>query len=470
MVNYIAQRYGTPEAAWAHEQNYGWYAGGGPVVAAINALGVPANVKESMAFGSYLLTDWNAAAADTAHAEYGPWLYPIAKHKGVTQAQAQNAANAAQLVKAAYTAGAKQSPASLWSTNPAGSATRAFQAASSAVGTTYTTPGTGNVTAAWAAVMDALGPGPGTTTSLPSTTAVNQWNPIAQKLHPAWNAANAAWKTLNATKSPKGMSAADWATWVKQKAVIFDRISTAAGYTTPLFDTLPHPQDETPALWSNADSSSRRWIQAGQAATLATKVNGAAFNTMQTDVAAFEALVDQADGIWKQIWGTQSTPLPGGGGSGGGSSGGSSGGGGGVGTIGPGSGPGGSAASTVISLAPLVVGGPTAKAGTGNLGFTIASGGGVPSLGSTAGMFTGGMATGGVVPALAVPGLSANLQKQLTSATSGQLPRTLSDAAGNRVGLHVDQLNITNPVPEKPSDSIARSSNRLAFLAGRGML
>jgi phage-related protein len=29
MLRYIAQRYGSPSAAWAHEVNYGWYAGGG---------------------------------------------------------------------------------------------------------------------------------------------------------------------------------------------------------------------------------------------------------------------------------------------------------------------------------------------------------------------------------------------------------------------------------------------------------
>ncbi len=29
MVNYIAQRYGTPAAAWAHEQAFGWYDQGG---------------------------------------------------------------------------------------------------------------------------------------------------------------------------------------------------------------------------------------------------------------------------------------------------------------------------------------------------------------------------------------------------------------------------------------------------------
>ncbi len=33
MVNYIKDRYGTPEAAWAHEEAYGWYAHGGKVTA-----------------------------------------------------------------------------------------------------------------------------------------------------------------------------------------------------------------------------------------------------------------------------------------------------------------------------------------------------------------------------------------------------------------------------------------------------
>jgi hypothetical protein len=31
MVNYIKSRYGTPANAWAHEQQFGWYSGGGRV-------------------------------------------------------------------------------------------------------------------------------------------------------------------------------------------------------------------------------------------------------------------------------------------------------------------------------------------------------------------------------------------------------------------------------------------------------
>lgn len=133
----------------------------------------------------------------------------------------------------------------------------------------------------------------------------------------------------------------------------------------------------------------------------------------------------------------------------------------GAGTLPPGAG----AGPTLIDLAPLIIGGPAAT-NAGGYGFNIASGGNV------AAMFSGGLAkaAGGVVPNLFVPGLSANLSRQLTAATSGQLPRTLSDAAGNRVGLQVDQLTINNPVSEKPSESITRASNRLAFLGGRGMV
>lgn len=99
-----------------------------------------------------------------------------------------------------------------------------------------------------------------------------------------------------------------------------------------------------------------------------------------------------------------------------------------------------------------------------------AGGGEVPGLSGVAGMFGGGMAAGGVVPNLFVPGLSANLSRQLSAATAGQLPRTLSQAAGSRVGLQVSNLTINNPVKEKPSESITRASNRLAFLAGREMV
>ena len=95
--------------------------------------------------------------------------------------------------------------------------------------------------------------------------------------------------------------------------------------------------------------------------------------------------------------------------------------------------------------------------GTGN-GF--AAGG---SLSDVAGMF----AMGGAVPMALSPAGADGLVSSLTTTN----PRTLSDAAGgSSVGLQVQgDINITNPRPEKPSESITRSSQRLAFLAGRGV-
>lgn len=42
-------------------------------------------------------------------------------------------------------------------------------------------------------------------------------------------------------------------------------------------------------------------------------------------------------------------------------------------------------------------------------------------------------------------------------------------AASSSRGLQVANLNVYNPAAEKPSESITRASNRLAFLAGRGL-
>lgn len=116
-----------------------------------------------------------------------------------------------------------------------------------------------------------------------------------------------------------------------------------------------------------------------------------------------------------------------------------------------------------------------------NLDSLIPAGPGTPSRStgpsaSATGMgFAGGGLVGDVASmfALSVPSMptmasavSQNLQRQLTGATAQ--PRTVAEAAGDRIGVKVGALTINNPVPEKPSDTIARSSNRLAFLAGRG--
>jgi len=97
MLNYIAQRYGTPAAAWAHEEAYHWYAGGGPVIAAIQAATSSKNEQEALALGAWLFTRLNPGTGSSG-GEYGAWLINLAKHKGWTQAQAQNPSQAVRLV------------------------------------------------------------------------------------------------------------------------------------------------------------------------------------------------------------------------------------------------------------------------------------------------------------------------------------------------------------------------------------
>jgi hypothetical protein len=284
----------------------------------------------------------------------------------------------------------------------------------------------------------------------------------AARLYPDWEGALGPWHKLAALSEPKNVSGANWKKWLAQRATVQDRVNVASGYVGPLFAHLKaKPQELSAAMWSHADTAVRRWQAAMDAATWAKSNEKAYYTPIQSNLAKMQSDIINAANVWHNVWGSDA---PAGGGTGGGTPLPP-----GVGTPGPGSAGGTGSGGTAIDLSKLIIGGP-ANPVVGNMGFGIASGGEVPALSNVAAMFSGGMASGGVVPNLFVPGLSANLSRQLSAATSGQLPRTLSAAAGNRVGLHVDQLNISNPVAEKPSDSITRSSNRLSFLAGRGMI
>jgi hypothetical protein len=439
-------------------------AGGGPVADAIRSVTSNLSNQEAMAVSSWLLTRMNPAGSDTAHGAYGAWLLPLARNKGLTQAQAQNPLTEARLVAPVYAKAVLGSTPAAWKATPAQAAEKAYAAASQSLGVRWATPAAGTLAAAWNAVSQALGPAVPQTTAGTSSASTAAYQAAAAQLYPDWEGALGPWHSLYALKQPKGTPAADWATWLAQRAVVQNRVGTASSYIAPLFtDLKANPQELTAATWSNADSSVRRWQAAMDVAGWAKSKEAQYYSPVQSNLAKLEPEIIAAANAWHQVWGTTHTPAPGDGSSGGG--------GGGTGTTGPGSGPGGGAGPTVIDLAPLITGGPKVT-NAGDYGFTVATGGGVPALGSVAGMFSGGMgmAAGGVVPNLFVPGLSANLSRQLTAATSGQLPRTLSDAAGNRVGLHVDQLNISNPVGQTTEESIIRTSNRLAFLGGRGMI
>lgn len=111
------------------------------------------------------------------------------------------------------------------------------------------------------------------------------------------------------------------------------------------------------------------------------------------------------------------------------------------------------------------MGGPLTgvSGGMGSLGFAM---GGPVGLNQVASMFAMGLPVGNMTLPVQMP--SAQMGQLRKSA---DLPRTLSAAAsgsGNRIGMQVDSITVNNPVPEPPSQSITRSANRLAFLAGRG--
>jgi hypothetical protein len=106
---------------------------------------------------------------------------------------------------------------------------------------------------------------------------------------------------------------------------------------------------------------------------------------------------------------------------------------------------------------------------TPDMGF--ASGGGLDQV---AAMFSGGLDPGGVMlPVVVRYGVPDTLMRRLegTAPARGEYPRRLSEAAASHYGpaLNVEQLNINNPIAQKPSESIAHAANRLAFLGGRGM-
>jgi hypothetical protein len=440
-------------------------ASGGPVIAAIQAATASKNEQEAMALGAWLFTRLNPAATGAHYGEYGAWLVNLAKHKGFSRAQALNAPLEARLVAPAYAKGVLASPPATWKSSPAAAALRAVASASATLGTHYAAPSASTVAAGWKAVTGDLGPAAAPPQSLAQASSgdVATYQAAAARLYPDWEGALNPWKTLNTwTKRPSGVSVADWAKWLAVRTAIENRVSVAGSYIAPLFtDLKTNPQELTPALWSESNSSVRRWQAAMDVAALAKSKEAKYYSPIQSNLSKFQVDVVNAANAWHNIWGTTHTPTPGTpGGSGPG----------GVGTPGAGGGPPSSVGSTVIDLAPLISGSPVVPAG-GSLGFNIATGGEVPSLSSVAGMFGGGMAGGGLVPNLFVPGMSATLSRQLSASASGELPRTMADAAAvSRTGMHVDQLTINNPVREETHQSITRMTNRMAFLAGRQMV
>lgn len=344
MVNYIAQRYGDPEAAWAHEQAYNWYASGGPVVSPIAATPTGATAAQSGAWvsaASSMLKDWNTYQSAFSTLVHEP-------SSGITPA--------------------------VWT--------------------------------AWTADKSMMGK----TNNFLASYMAKFSNPSSVNGHD------------------------------------FANMTGPAG--TPLMGLLLQGHVPDKSYWTSnvtpsAEAATHRFP--GPLATSFSKFR---------DFSVQLRLAQLAEAAWQNANSA---------GAGGGSTGGG-------GTVAPG--PiamptSGTTASLVNLMGYATMGGPSSgvsPAGAGMQGF--ASGGPV-GLAGVSSMFAVGLplANGVTVPV----SMPAHQMGQL--GRTHELPRTMSSAAassGNRVGLQVDQLNITNPVPEPPSMSITRAANRLAFLAGRG--
>ena len=254
--------------------------------------------------------------------------------------------------------------------------------------------------------------------------------------------------------SPQGLTTTDWvnfqASTTNQAAWIQDKptppssvwaqeknISWPKGFKT---STGKAPGQIPPSSWTPWKYANKLWSTANTTAT----------NLKNDERAAY--------GAWNALWGSAgsistSPPTPGL-------------------QVLPGSG-----GPITVNLEPLIPGGPAfpVMAMSGQplsaTGSGFAAGGQIGGDGAGLGDVSGMFAPGGLMPQFA-PGGMPSMASQMPGAPADN-PRTMTSAAssasGDRVGVKVGNLTINNPVREKPSDSITRSTNRLAFLAGRGM-
>jgi hypothetical protein len=575
-LNYVSQRYGTPARALQHEEEFHWYAVGGPVINAIRAATSNPAVRDSMALGSWLLSKWDTSGSDPRDDEYGAWMINPRKHKGFTTADARNVTKAARLMEPYYSKGVDASSVGRWQSQPEQAALYAAAVAQTDAGTKWTTPSAGTANDGWRDVLQAFRGTPEKQVSSINRKDVAEWSALAPKIHPEWTAAfgnwhhlynfdkrpdavpgvssrswnewlaerrkgetdeasaraamnpvlahvrnpklvaSSAWgkadralatwagemgkaslakkdhpeywksavtdvsaleadlkvmqrsrkynpdvekKWAGATsnwkelydwdKRPEGLkrpTSRQWEQWLAERKAIAHEEALANKALSPIFADIHSPQQLLKEDWPDAETAVRRFATALESARLAKAFHPEYFAGAERDLGVLDADLTGAGKAWNAIWGEYLVP--------------------GITERNPGH------QNITVDLDKLVVGAPFGAGGSGggNYGFGLAAGGAVPDLAGVAGMFSGGMAAGGTVPDFFIPGLSMSLQKQLQAQAVGEHPRTLADSAGGKGGLHVGQLTINNPKAEKPSDSITRSSNRLAFMAGRGAL
>jgi hypothetical protein len=549
-LNYIKTTpgYGSPAAAWAHEQAHGWYPSGGTVGGGVwdwdggrpygGTVGGDGASLPAMAAGGLLglsefasggLADWSALNT-AVHSEAAAMGVVQAAHlpaKGPTMAQrhAYTAWQEALWKQQLKTIGLGRTPPGAYqallanAANPARQTAGQWQAFTGDVGYLLreeegtgipggiNPPGTpansGSIAyrylrPQWQRLLDAL-----RTVNTRAKAAQVQWGsqfsttPLGpggtgQTGHdsPEWDAARDALNTAVRTemqwmrtmqsahlprKGPTQSQRYDYTSW--QEALWRQQLKAVGlgrrppGAYQAISDRLNAPGTITQGMW-NTFLSDMHYLEREEEGPGAGGINppGSRRNsgypawhwlhndwqTLLNTIRNAQAKAKAAETVWSRLYGPHHIPY----------------------TPGPGGPP--KAAPVgggLVNVMPeATIGGPghpvfDIAPGGADMGF--AAGGG---LGQVASLFSGGFDPGGVMlPVVARYGVPTAVLHQLTGASGGSsaprdYPRRVSEAAAASYqgpAVNFENVTINNPLPQKPSDSIAHSTARLAFLAGR---
>lgn len=511
-LNYIKSTpgYGSPSATYAKwlSRSPHWYVSGGPVMQAIVAATKNTQVREAMALGSYLASGWNSGYFNTGISphEYGAWAMPSSKARSAHDWQNIHKAIGWMLPRF-ETGVSKVVGPRKWARDP-----RAAAVSTADWAQTRSFPklkGTGAIDNAWVQVLHALGikpakidtPGPSSKPGPPPpawkpTPGQGKYPPGGYDAEDAWQLystqllpqavgaeMNAFWALMGG-KLPKGTKLSDWASWYADTLILEEQQQKAIGMgTTPagaymlLQEYFGRPEAISPYWWVNFakqlntlvswqggpgvpgghDPPSSAWhyetkgkwpkgFKPGHIRPRGYwgwKDLHTQWQNTRNKLVDLKKKAGIASSAWKDLY------------AGAGMAGG---------ILGPGTPapqpapppiPGLEAIATLGGPGEPVIGLPP------DAGYGFAAGGPVYDYAS---MF----ALGGPVPYMPSSAMSFSFSG---TPSGSEYPRALSPAgaAGRGIGFNVETMTINNPVAEQPSQSIARASNRLAFLAGRGM-
>lgn len=485
MANYIIQRYGNPAGAWAHEQSMHWYATGGPIIAAIKRHTADTRIREAMALGSFLESDFNVAAHHGDN--YGPFLMNLGKNPSKGRIRIAEEPNyAASYAVRYYDEAFKKAGGASAFRNPLHGA---LKTANIAQHYPQFYPGSpalsaSKAAAGWDLILTDLG-------------IATPFNPVGTggtsgdyamrvaNMEKDWKKVESAFSVLAREPKPKsGKGASLWQGWLYDLDVAHTAMSNMARGMGEV--TSQHISDLTWGLITGAGggglatvfadghiADSRFWPvtvstppkppHGGKTpppkATAHKPDPWVGSHVYNKELTAYrnqlDAFLVQARDAAKD-WGILN-PAPG---------------------IAP------------TTPAPVAVPPPTTYTPVNLSGYATLGGPAIPVYGSnpTMGFATGGQvgmadlsnmlsgfSGGGMVPLATTSrsGTPMSLDQvvgALAKSNQGSPGRVLSEgASATRAGLNVESMTINNPVPEVPSTSITKAANRLSFLAGRGV-